>query len=80
MIIAGGALQCFAPARLKSLQDKLRPQHVDWTASAGGAFFERLREKEARQPSPGYRFGSLVVVALGIHMLLASLGFFRHLG
>ena len=41
LIIVQGALQCFAPARLKRIQDRLRPQHVNWSESAGGAFFEK---------------------------------------
>ncbi len=67
LLMAQGALQCFAPQRLKAIQDRLRPKG-DWSASAGGAFLEKLREKQARAPSPLYRFSGLLLMAAGIWM------------
>jgi hypothetical protein len=76
LLIAQGALQCIAPHILKQVQDKLRPRG-SWSASAGGTFFERLRERQATNPSPLYRFAGVVEIALGFLMLLGVLGFFR---
>jgi len=76
VIIAQGALQCFAPRKLKELQDKLRPKG-EWSSSAGGAFLERLRAKQAAEPSPLYRFSGLLLLAIGVVVLLAALRFFR---
>ena len=67
-LIAGGALQCFAPQRLRQLQKQLRPK-ADWSASAGGKFFEDLADNQAANPSLGYRLGGLFVMAMGLYML-----------
>jgi uncharacterized protein YjeT (DUF2065 family) len=74
--IVSGALQCFAPQRLKELQDKLRPKG-DWRASAFGGYFERLRESHATRPSVFYRLSGLVLMAMGFLMLGFALGLFR---
>ncbi len=71
VLIAAGALQCFAPARLKEIQDKLQPKG-DNSQSAFGSFFERLREKEARQPSLLYRFSGFVLMSIGAFMLVLA--------
>jgi hypothetical protein len=77
LLIAQGALQCFAPQKLKDVQDKLRPKG-DYSDSALGRFFERLREKQASEPSALYRFSGLMLMGMGIFMLMVGvLGFFR---
>ena len=78
LLISQGVLQCFATRKLKDIQDRLRPKG-DWASSAGGAFFEQLREKQARQPSLLYRLCGLAVMGLGVLMLIAVLRrYFRH--
>ncbi len=71
VLIAAGALQCFAPKKLKEIQDKLRPRG-DYSSSAFGAFFEKLREEEATQPSLLYRFSGFVLMSIGAFMLVLS--------
>jgi uncharacterized protein YjeT (DUF2065 family) len=72
VLIAAGALQCFAPARLKEIQDKLRPRG-DYSQSAFGSFFEKLREEEARQPSVLYRFSGFMLMSIGAFMLVMGM-------
>jgi hypothetical protein len=69
VVIAAGALQCFAPKKLKEIQDKLRPRG-DYSSGVFGAFFEKLREEEARQPSLLYRFSGFMVMSIGAFMLV----------
>lgn len=69
VLIAAGALQCFAPKKLKEIQDKLRPRG-DYSSGAFGAFFEKLREEDARQPSLLYRFSGFMVMSIGAFMLV----------
>jgi uncharacterized protein YjeT (DUF2065 family) len=76
VLIASGALQCFAPPKLKALQDKLRPRG-DWSGSALGGYFERLRERQATRPSVFYRLSGLALMAMGFLMLGFALGLFR---
>jgi uncharacterized protein YjeT (DUF2065 family) len=76
VIIASGALQCFAPRKLKEIEDRLRPKG-EWCASAGGTVFERLRERQATRPSVLYRLSGLALMAMGILMLVFVLGLFR---
>ena len=71
VLIAAGALQCFAPKKLKEIQDKLRPRG-DYSTSAFGAFFEKLREDEARQPSLLYRFSGFMVMSIGASIAMTS--------
>lgn len=79
VIIAHGALQCFAPAMLKRLEDKLFfPRHINWSESAGGAFLEKLREKQARNPSLLYRLSGFVMMGAGALMLVFGLLRFVH--
>ena len=73
LVIAHGALQCFDPVRLKRIQDKLRSQHFDWSDSAGGAYFEKLREKQARDPSFLDRLSGLVMMGAGFLGLFVAL-------
>lgn len=68
VVTAAGALQCFAPRKLRELQKRLRPK-ADWSASAGGKFFEDLAERQASNPSLGYRLGGLALMAMGIYMV-----------
>ena len=75
--IVSGALQCFAPRKLKELQDKLRPRGRDWRASAFGGYFERLREKHAARPSVFYRLSGFALMTMGFLMLGFALGLFR---
>jgi uncharacterized protein YjeT (DUF2065 family) len=80
VFIIQGWLQCFAPAKLKQIQDRLRPQRFDWS-KGGSGFFERLREKQARNPSLQYRLGGLVLMGLGVFMLIQVLvSLLRHWG
>jgi hypothetical protein len=65
LLIAQGALQCFAPQKLKDVQNRLRPKG-DYSGSALGSFFERLREKQASEPSALYRFSGLMLMGMGI--------------
>ena len=74
VIIISGVLQCFAPAKLKRLQDKVRPHHVNCSESAGGVFLERLREKQARSPSLLYRLSGFMLMGAGVLGLLFVLG------
>jgi hypothetical protein len=67
LLIAQGVLQCFAPQKLKDVQDRLRPKGDYW-GSALGSFFERLREKQASEPSALYRFSGLMLMGMGILM------------
>ena len=77
LLIAQGALQCFAPQKLKDVQDRLRPKG-DYSSSALGSFFERLRERQARQPSTFYRLSGLMLMGMGILMLIVGVfDFFR---
>ena len=76
VLIVSGALQSFAPQKLKELEDKLRPKG-DWKASALGGYFERLRERNATRPSVFYRLSGLVLMAMGFLMLGFALGLFR---
>ena len=76
VLIASGALQCFAPQKLKELQDQLRPKG-DYSGSALGGYFERLRERQATQPSVFYRLSGLALRAMGILMLGFALGLFQ---
>ena len=48
--------------------------------SAGGAFFERLREKQARHTSILYRLSGLLLMGFDVLMLLFVLGFLGHIG
>jgi hypothetical protein len=68
-LIAAGALQCFAPKKLKEIQDKLRPKR-DYSSSVFGAFFEKLRDDETRQPSLLSRFSGFMVMSIGVFMLV----------
>ena len=75
-----GGLQCFAPQMLRQVQKKLRPK-ADWSASAGGKFFEDLADRQANNPSLQYRLGGLGVMAMGLYMLsMAVVRLLRHLG
>ena len=69
VLIVSGALQCFAPKRLKGIQDKLRPKG-DYSNSAFGAFFEKMREEQASQPSLLYRFSGFMLMSIGAVMLV----------
>ena len=69
VLIVAGAFQCFAPKRLKEIQDKLRPRGA-YSSSAFGAFFEKLEEKQARQPSLLYRFSGFMLMSIGAFMLV----------
>jgi hypothetical protein len=78
LLIAQGALQCFAPQKLKDVQNRLRPKGDYYSGSALGSFFERLREKQASEPSALYRFSGLMLMGMRILMLIVGvLGFFR---
>ncbi len=68
VLIGCGALQCFAPRTLRQFQKRLRPK-ADWSASAGGKFFEDLADRQANDPSPLYRLAGLCVMAIGLYML-----------
>lgn len=70
--IVQGALQCFAPLRLRQLQKRFRP-NGDWTASAGGKFFEELAERNANHPTFADRAGGLLLMAAFIYMLGAAI-------
>ena len=73
VVIACGALQCFAPQRLRGLQKTLRPK-ADWSASAGGKFFEGWADRQASNPSLLYRLAGLFVMAMGLYMLSVAVG------
>ncbi len=75
--IVQGALQCFAPMRLRRLQKRLRP-NADWTASAGGKFFEGLAERQASHPTRAHRATGLLLMALFIYLLTAAIGRLIH--
>ena len=68
VVIAFGALQCFAPQALRRLQKELRPK-ADWSASAGGKFFEDLADRQANNASLLHRLAGLMVMATGLYML-----------
>lgn len=72
MLIAAGALQCFAPKKMKEIQDKLRPPG-DYPNSALGSLFEKFRQDEAGQPSWMYRFSGFMVMSIGAFVLVISL-------
>ncbi len=74
LLIAQGALQCFDPAKLNRIQARFTPRSVDWNASAGGTFFERLRRQSAK-PSLLNRLAGVLMMVAGVYMLLAVLGF-----
>jgi hypothetical protein len=76
VIIASGALQCFAPQKLKEIEDRLRPKG-EWCASAGGTVLGRLREKQAAKPSVLYRLSGVALMTMGILMLAFVLGLLR---
>ncbi len=71
LVTIAGALQCFAPRTLREYQKRLRFQHVDRSASAGGRFFEDLAERNANSPSFGYRAGGFGLMLGGIYMFLS---------
>jgi hypothetical protein len=70
--IVQGALQCFAPMRLRQLQKRFRPNR-DWTASAGGKFFEELAERNANHSTFAYRVSGLLLMAVFIYLLAAAI-------
>lgn len=74
VVIVHGALQCFAPARLKRIEDRLFRVNKD---SAGGAFIRKARIKHARNPSLLYRLSGLVLMGVGFWMLISALKFIR---
>ena len=76
VIIVSGALQCFAPQKLKEIEERLRPKG-EWCASAGGTVLGRLRDKEAAKPSVLYRLSGMALMAMGILMLAYLLGLLR---
>jgi uncharacterized protein YjeT (DUF2065 family) len=77
VVIAAGALQCFAPRKLKEVEDRLRPKGEWCATSGGGRLFEKLREGQARRPSVLYRLSGLALMAMGVLMLVFVLGLFR---
>ena len=70
VVIACGALQCFAPQRLRQLQKQLRPKAY-WSTSAGGKSFEDLADRQSANHSRLYRLGGLFVMAVGLYLLSA---------
>lgn len=68
LVTTSGALQCFAPQKLKGLQDRLRPKG-DRSGSALGGYFERMRERQATRQSVLYRLSGFALMAMGILML-----------
>ena len=75
--VAQGALQCFAPMRLRQLQKRFRPS-ADWTASAGGKLFEGLAERHASHPTRAHRATGLLLMAFFIYLLAAAIGRLMH--
>lgn len=67
---AFGALQCFAPAKLRELQKRYRAK-ADWRDSAGGRWIEHYADRQARNPTVMYRLGGLLL------MLFFLFGLFR---
>jgi hypothetical protein len=65
---------------LRQVQKKLRPK-ADWSASAGGKFFEDLADRQANNPSLQYRLAGLAVMAMGLYMFCIAvvrlLGYLR---
>ncbi|HEY1576932.1 MAG TPA: hypothetical protein VGF82_07665 [Terracidiphilus sp.] len=76
VLVVQGALQCFAPARLKRIEDKLGLFRVN-KDSAGGAFIRKARIKQARNPSLLYRLSGLLLMGIGLWMLISALKFIR---
>ena len=76
LCIAAGALQCFAPSRLKEIQEKLRPRG-DHSRGPFGTFFEALREEEASQPTWLHRLSGLMLMSIGAFMLVLALYLLR---
>jgi hypothetical protein len=75
--VAQGALQCFAPMRLRQLQKRFRPS-ADWTASAGGKLLEGLAERQAGHPTLAHRATGLLLMAFFIYLLAAAIGRLMH--
>ena len=71
-IIAAGALQCFAPKKMKEIQDKLRPPG-DYSNSALGSLLEKFRQDEVGQPSWMYRLSGFMVMSIGAFALVIGL-------
>ena len=76
VLIAHGALQCFAPARLKRIEDMFGLFRVN-KESAGGALIEQARAKQANSPSLLYRLSGLGVMAVGLWMLIFVIRFIQ---
>jgi hypothetical protein len=76
--IVQGALQCFAPMRLRQLQKRFRP-NADWTASAGGKVFEELAEHNANRPTFTYRVSGLLLMVAFMYMLGAAIVRLMHI-
>ena len=76
VVIASGALQSFAPRKLKEIEDRLQPKG-EWCATAGGTVLGRLREKQAAKPSMLYRLSGVALMMMGILMLAFVLGLLR---
>jgi hypothetical protein len=72
MVIAAGALQCFAPKKMKEIQDRLRPPG-DYSNSPLASLLEKFRQDEAGQPSWMYRFSGFMVMSIGTFMLVVGL-------
>jgi hypothetical protein len=71
-IIAAGALQCFAPKKMKEIQDKLSPPG-DYSNSAPGSLLEKFRQDEVGQPPWMYRFSGFMVMSIGAFALVIGL-------
>jgi len=76
VLIASGALQCFAPQKLNEIEVRLRPKG-EWCATLGGIVLGRLREKQTEKPSMLRRFSGMALMAMGIVMLAFVLGLLR---
>lgn len=72
ILIVQGALQCFAPTKLKRIEDKLGLFRIN-KDSAGGAFIRRARITQGRNPSLLYRLSGLVLMGIGLWMLISAL-------
>lgn len=72
MLIAAGATQCFAPKKMKEIQDRLRPRG-DYSNSPLGSLLKKFREDEAGQPSWMYRFSGFTVMSIGVFVLVLGL-------
>jgi uncharacterized protein YjeT (DUF2065 family) len=73
IVIIAGALQCFAPRMYREIQKRFRVK-ADWSAGAGGKFFEDLTERNAENPSVSYRVGGLGLMIFGFYMLYRVIG------